>query len=264
MSIILFPEFETLKTEIEKLRAEIPVLLSERDTLELIECKNLETAYLLVFGALEYKAFEYECKYLRLKRKLELIQAKINRQEKIVEAEINNCLDEEFASYTEKLEEQLNQINSAIERNSLEMLSDADTKEIKKLYHIIVKRLHPDLHPELSDAQGDMFYKAVEAYEHGDLRTIQIIHETTSDEIFEFTSDNIMLQMTKEKDRLNTLLEFIKEDIEKIKKSFPYNQKDLLADDEKIEMYKNRLNSIINSYTEMIEIYSSKIKQLLR
>lgn len=264
MNIILFPEFEALKAEIEKLRAEIPVLLSERDTLKLIECKNLETAYLLVFGALEYKAFEYECKYLRLKRKLELIQAKINRQEKIVESEINNCLDEEFASYTEKLEEQLNQINSAIEYNSLDRLSDADTKEIKRLYHIIVKRLHPDLHPELSDAQIDMFYKAVEAYEHGDLRTIQIIHETTSDEVAEFTDDNIMLQMTKEKDRLCTLLEYIKSDIEKIKDSFPYNRRALLADDEKIEEYKKHLNAIINSYADMIDTYSAKIKELLR
>ena len=38
--------------------------------------------YMLALGAIEYKLFETQCKMLRLKRKIELIQAKLNRQEK--------------------------------------------------------------------------------------------------------------------------------------------------------------------------------------
>ena len=75
-TIILFPEFVTLKAEVEKLRTEISMLLLERDELRLVVCKNIETAYMLALGSIEYKAYELHCKVLRLKRKIDLIQAK--------------------------------------------------------------------------------------------------------------------------------------------------------------------------------------------
>jgi len=79
--IILHPDFEKLKTEVEKLRTELSMFVLERDNLLYQECKNIEMAYMLSVGALEYKAYEIECAILRLKRKVELIQAKKNRQE---------------------------------------------------------------------------------------------------------------------------------------------------------------------------------------
>ena len=57
-NIILFPDFEALKKEVEKLRTEISMLLLERDELKLVVCKNIETAYMLALGSLEYKAYE--------------------------------------------------------------------------------------------------------------------------------------------------------------------------------------------------------------
>jgi Mg2+ and Co2+ transporter CorA len=83
-SIILYPEFDTLKSEVEKLRTELSMLVLERDELIYVECRNIGMAYMLAVGSLEYKAYEIECAILRLKRKAELIQARKNRQEKIV------------------------------------------------------------------------------------------------------------------------------------------------------------------------------------
>ena len=74
--IILHPDFEKLKAEVEKLRTELSMLVPERDELLYQECKNIETAYMLSLGALEYKVYEIECAILRLKRKAELIQVK--------------------------------------------------------------------------------------------------------------------------------------------------------------------------------------------
>ena len=81
--IVPLPEHEALKEEIEKLRTELSMLVLERDELIFVECKNIEMAYMLSVGALEYKAYELECAVLRLKRKADLIQARKNRQEKI-------------------------------------------------------------------------------------------------------------------------------------------------------------------------------------
>lgn len=81
--IIIFPDFEKLKNEVEKIRTELSMLLLERDELQFVICRNIETAYMLKLGGLEYKAYEAQCTALRLKRKIELIQAKKNRQEKL-------------------------------------------------------------------------------------------------------------------------------------------------------------------------------------
>ena len=107
--VILFPDFEKLKAEVDKLRTELSMLIYERDELVLVECKNLEMEYMLALGDLEYKAYELHCTVLRLKRKTELIQARKNRQEKIILSDIEAALDEEFADYQARLEEQLRQ-----------------------------------------------------------------------------------------------------------------------------------------------------------
>ena len=69
--IIPFPDFQKLKEEIEKLRKELSMLVLERDELRFVICKNIEMEYMLKVGGLEYQAYEAECAFLRLKRKVE-------------------------------------------------------------------------------------------------------------------------------------------------------------------------------------------------
>ena len=65
--MIVLPEFEELKKEVEKLRTELSMLVLERDELRFVICQNIEMEYMLRLGGLEYKAFEAQCTYLRLK-----------------------------------------------------------------------------------------------------------------------------------------------------------------------------------------------------
>ena len=48
-----------------------------------MECRNIELEYMRRFGETEYKLQEAYCEYLRLKRMMEMVQAKRNRQEEI-------------------------------------------------------------------------------------------------------------------------------------------------------------------------------------
>ena len=116
-TILLFPDCEALRAEVEKLRTELSMLLLKRDELLLVECRNIEMAYILALGNLEYKAYKLQCAVLRLRRKMELIQAKKNRQEKILLSVIEEMLDREFAQYQKQLEEQLHKMNAALKRS---------------------------------------------------------------------------------------------------------------------------------------------------
>ena len=52
-NVIVFPDFEKLKSEVEKMRTELSMLLLERDELQFVICKNIETEYMLKLGSIE-------------------------------------------------------------------------------------------------------------------------------------------------------------------------------------------------------------------
>lgn len=262
--VIVFPGVENLKKEVEKMRTELSMLLLERDELLLVICPNIETDYMLKLGSIEYKAYEAMCAMLRLKRKIELLQAKRNRQENIVLIDIEKVLDEEFVEYQRQLEEQLNKMNEALHRSCLEALSQEDTRELKKLYRKIMKLLHPDLNPGLSKAKTELFHHAVSAYKNGDLDTLRMIFEMVGDNPLPELKSDAMTQLTEEKERLKDLLKSITDSIEKIKSSYPYTLKELLEDEKKIKEKKQESEEILKQYQEMIALYKRRIEEILR
>ena len=262
--IILHPDFEALKADVEKLRTEISILALERDELLYQECRNIEMTYMLSVGALEYKAYEIECAILRLKRKAELIQAKNNRQEKVIISQIEYILDSEFADYQAKLNEQVEKMNAALERSRGQVLTDEDSRELKRLYRAIIKLLHPDLHPDLSDTKIQLFNNAVEAYERGDLKALRIIDAMVSEPTFTVEKSDGRAALTKEKERLSRLLQNIKDRIAEIKSEYPYTMKSFVQSPEKIAARKRELEDHIKQLNEILTAYTVKIADMLR
>jgi hypothetical protein len=261
--IILHPDMEKLKAEVEKLRTELSMLVLEKDQLLLVECRNIEMAYMLSVGGLEYRAYEIECAVLRQKRKIELMQARLNRQEKVNLDEIDSILDIEFEEYQDKLEEQLNSLNDALTRGKAKELSKQDARELKRLYRVIVKALHPDLHPDQSAGKMLLFYHASNAYEHGDLKGMEIIAQTLSDDLAPDDETCSQVFLMKEKKRLTELLESVKARIAEIKKEYPYTMKAFVADQEKIVEKKTELEELIKNLEDVLGSYTERITELV-
>lgn len=263
-TVILFPDFVKLKAEVEKLRTEMSILLLERDELVYVECKNIEMAYMLALGNLEYKAYELHCAVLRLKRKIELIQVKKNRQEKIVLSAIEEKLDEEFSEYQAQLDKQINKMNDALKRSKSEFLSDAESRELKKLYRTVVKALHPDLHPDLSEAQTTLFHNAATAYESGDLNSLRIISEMVAEPVLPDYKENGMAVLAKEKVRLTGLLKTLRDRIFEIKNEYPYTMKPIIQNEVAIAEKKAELEDTISQLDEALEMYKRRVAEMLR
>ncbi len=263
-NIIVFPDYEKLKERVERLRTEISMLLLERDELQFVVCRNIETVYMLELGSLEYKAYEAQCTFLRLKRKLELIQAKINRQEKVILSKIDDTLDQEFAEYQQKLDEQINKMNEAIEHSKGTRLTDEENKEIKKTYRKIVKNLHPDLNPHITENQKKLFENAVEAYKHGNLEMLKIIGEMVSEPVVPEKSVDAMTMLKENADSLDKMVSVIRKNIDDIKNRYPYTMKDIVEDKEKIEQRRTEIQSILEQYNDGISLYQTKINELMR
>lgn len=262
--LILSPEYEKLKNEVEKMRVELSMLYLERDELLYVICVNIETAYMIEVGALEHNVYKAECAVLRLKRKVELIQAKINRQEKIFLSDIESLLDEEFQQYKEKLNEQIEKINDALKRGSADYLTKEENEEFKKIYRKIVKALHPDINPNISKEELRLLQNAIEAYKNGDLKALRIIGEMIEKYLPVNQDKDFSYTLIKDKERLEVFIKEMKEIILEIKSSYPYILKEIIENPSKLKEKKQELEETLNYYKELISIYKEKIEEMLR
>ncbi|MFV0267762.1 MAG: hypothetical protein ACK5HT_11565 [Draconibacterium sp.] len=176
---------------------------------------------------------------------------------------IEKLLDEEFAEYQEKLNEQIDKMNAALERGKGEFLTAEETKELKTLYRTVVKALHPDIHPNVSKAQIKLFQKAVDAYENGDLNALRIIKEMVAEPALPEQSENGVAVLIKEKERLLKMFELIKEQITEIRECYPYTLKPIVQSEELTAEKKADLEDTVSRLQEMIEIYKKRIEEMM-
>lgn len=262
--IVEFPDTKNLKEKIKTLRKNLEDLLIEKDNLESIVCENIKTKYTLLFGGLEYKLYKASCEYLRLRRKREMIQAKKNREEKVDIKAIEADIDNEFFEYKKKLDEKISEMNRALERSKLPVLSKDETNEMKKLYRVIVKKLHPDLNPKITEAEKELFYRATESHKNGDLTAIRIIFEIVgSDDMKDEITTSPTDSLEKEATRLETLVESVQKDIEKIKSTEPYIWKVYLDDENKKNEKLNELERDLENFENAIRTQEEYIRELL-
>jgi hypothetical protein len=176
--IIRNPEYEDLLSLIHQLEAELSELVYDRDVLLYHICPKLQTEYMLSIGKLEYAVYEYQCKILRAKRKIDIIQAFLNKEQSYNIDEIEKQLDKEYHEYTENLFEKQKEIESARLKNSSygKFLTEEEASELKKLYTLIVKKLHPDINPNTTEEQHNQFVDAVNAYKNANLSELRIIY----------------------------------------------------------------------------------------
>ena len=98
-SVEIHPKFKELLDQYDSLKEELIKLLTDRDYLFKVEKRNLEADYQLKIGKKEYELFLVRLETLRLKRKVELLQAAFNKQIKCSIEEVEAQLDQEFTEW---------------------------------------------------------------------------------------------------------------------------------------------------------------------
>lgn len=258
-----FPEYENLKQRVDYLRALLTGLILERDALVLVECKNIETSYMLEVGQLEYEAYKLQSAVLRAQRKIEIIEDYIKDDKAIELKAIDKKLNREFDMYDEQLEAQMNTIEAALERQERASVSEEKAQRMNEIYQMILEKLHPDLNPEISASELAFFSNARAAYEQADLNRLEVISRMVSEiEVVEKAEDG-MAVLVREEQRLQELVEDVKLEIEKIKTEYPYSMKHFVQDKAAVEEKKADLRAAMSQFEDAHIRYKAIIRDRL-
>ena len=258
-------EYDNLISSVRQLETELADLVYERDKLYYHVCPKLKADYMLKIGKLEYAIFEYQCKILRTKREIEIIRSFTNREQSFDVAEIEKQLDREYQEYTDKLLEKQKEIENAHIKNDSygRLLTDEETAELKNLYTQIVKKLHPDINHDSTPEQQGQFNDAVNAYKNADLSELRIIYLLLEKTSLKET-ENTMEKLAKRKELLLNEKKYLTEEIQKTKEEFPYNIKDLLQNEAKLQQKIDELSNLLTDCQEQYKTIESQLEVILK
>ncbi len=169
------------KAKLTTLQSEYSALIADYTELTVVIKGNLETEYMLKIGKKEFELFSLKLSYQRLKRKITLCQAAKNRNEPISEIAIEAKLNEEFAAFLKQLDEQQARVKAAEEHFKTPKLSAEKSLLLKKRYHALVKKIHPDLRPELPPLAQVLWERVLEAYQLGDLDEFALLEDMVNE-----------------------------------------------------------------------------------
>ena len=208
---------------------------------------TLLAAYTKRIGSFKYEEFSLQVTIKRQQRKAQIIQAKINRNEPIVIEAVEQQLKEEFAEYERLLQEQLEQIKAATDYLESPVLSDEDTKELKQIYRILVKRLHPDWNPDLTQQERDLFVRVQTAYKTANLQELRnILLMIDAKEPAALQNTDIEEEIAQYEKSIADM----KERIEKLELTFPFTMREMLVDEEQLKRQHEKIQANISKLRE--------------
>lgn len=261
--IVISPEFKKFLDLHEELKEELTKLITDRDTLISTVKTNLEMEYQLKVGGKQYELFLIRTESLRLKRKMEMLQAILNRQGSCSMQEIDEQLDKEFAEWQKQAEEIYQQIKKAEYFADLPKLSVKEAVELKKLYRELAKKFHPDVNPHEWDERKNFWLRIKDAYQNGDLqemKTLALLANDFQDQNPEIsTMDKLRDDCADLKKRIQELIN----QIAHVKSQFPFDIEEQLQDEEWVTKQKEEIDIQIDEWQNTKSLYEEKVEELI-
>lgn len=252
-AIALTAEYRELLLQYDVLKITFSDFFARKNEMITYEEPLLTALYLDTIGRKLYEEYCLTVEVIMLKQRIELVKAYMNRNEKPDMEAIDKEIDKCFAVYYQKIEEEARRIKAANDLLKSGFLSEEESKKIKEVYHLIVKRLHSDLHPDQTAYEKDLFIKAQAAYDMSDLPTLNEI--LLSLDLKEPATDTTTPQLKEKVQRLARKTEALREQLDELEKEFPFSYREKLYDTEWMDSEKKstelEIQSLIKDKTQL-------------
>jgi hypothetical protein len=256
LSLTVHPQAEKYHNQNRQLQAELARLIVERDDLKYSVVPHIKAKYQVKLGALEWRVFQMDCEKRAMIRRIEMAQAKLNRDEKPCYKSIESEIETEFSAWREKIKQRAQEIKAAKERKNLPVLSRAESRELQTLYRKLAFLLHPDINKNADERLQKLWLQTTDAYRCGDLqtlRTIRLLAENDVETPLNHSADKSLsiLEILKTRQiELKQSCEKLLDEISEIKTTEPFVWHKILDDEVELELRQNILREQIADLRE--------------
>ncbi|MGN0891664.1 MAG: J domain-containing protein [Oligosphaeraceae bacterium] len=265
--LALSPETLRRQALFQRLSTRYGELLEQYARMRDHEGKALQAKYLGLFGQREYRLYLLQVECLRMRRKISLLQAAVNRGDPPRPQEAEAILEKEFALYQKELQQRWEELAKAEALLHSPTLTEEESAEFRTLYRTLAKKLHPDLHPHLPEEAAALWNRIQEAYRNGDLPALRLLGEYT-DYLLENTprqEEPPPLPSAWEA-RINSLkgkMRKLEEAMETLSQRPPLSYRPLLEDQERCRERQQELDTLIQQQENLKAELTAYLRRFL-
>jgi uncharacterized protein YeeX (DUF496 family) len=256
----LTPEHKMLHMQYDLLKKEFTDLFAQKNDMLTQEEQVLTALYLTTIGQKQHQKYCLTVEIKMMTQRISLYQAYFNRNEYPDIPVIEKKMQKQFADYQKKIADEAKRIALAKELLKDGFLSESEVKKLKEVYRQIVKRLHPDINPSVTEQEKDLFVKAQAAYDLCDLTTLNAI--LLSLDTLATKADVEPIDLKAQVETLQKQVSKLKSQIDKLEKQFPFTFREKLADEVWVEAERAQLDTEIEALTAEKTKYSEYLKLL--
>lgn len=209
------------------------------------EAYHYQREYMAEFGDLILEVFQKKIECIRKKKTIEFCQKAANYGQIVDQEKLKQYLEAEMADFQEQLEDMMKETESAKNR---ELLSPIEAMQIKKLYHKLVKIMHPDINPLVQESEElqILWHRITIAYECNQLEELQELEVQAMAALQKAGAGEIKIDIPNIEEKIAK----VEEEIKRIKETEPYTYKYLLEDEEAVDQKKSDLRQELQEYEE--------------
>lgn len=222
----------------------------------------LNSVYLEKIGHLQLKLLHKQAEAARCKYKMMLLQAAVNRSERPDMNQIEQQVEAKMQNHYARISEQAMAMEAAKHVLS-NLMSEEDSGKLKELFRLLCKRLHPDLNPNLTEEEQDLFVKVKAAYDLKNIPELQGILLYLDGTGGENPKNLSPQERTERIINLEKSVNDLIVKIEELRLSFPFNIEEQIMDDNYIAGRQEELNAQCYAVDNDIAQYKEIISLIL-
>lgn len=245
-----------LLENLEKLKAGYISLLNDLHIMKTWGKTQLEALYATKIGKFEVELLELKIQLKAFKKKIQWVHQEINLGNIPNFKEIEDKVEKMTETAYQEIETAKGKIlfGKAVLSN---LGSPEDSMELRKIFRNIAKSLHPDINPNITQEQKEIWLSFKDAYDNGDLermKALKIVYakqiEKTQKQNEELSEEEILLQTAVMKQGIAEL----EEQKRVLDTEFPFKLAEQIRDDEWVQEQEDRLRKEIKEFeTALLE-----------
>ena len=252
-ALTLHPQVAAMQQELKELREQSARLFAQAEYMQFEERPMLNSLFEASVGTLLFEEFKL-CTQIKLTQlEINLVQAYINHNAPIDHDRIQTQVKAAQQEYQARIEQKEAELKQAEDYLNSPCLSKEETTELRDLYRMIAKALHPDLHPDQSREECDLFIKAASAYRVGDLQTLRqialLIQANSPDALNCLPDQDLLTLIEKAKESIA----IFQERIDLMNEQFPFIYRDKILDPQWIKEQQEELKERIKKATARLK-----------